>query len=258
MNPFAKALRFWHTVRHLKPVQVYGRARFRLSNPLPDLRPPPARRALEAVWSMPARREPSMKSATLLSFLDEERDLAVHGWDDPSLAKLWRYHQHYFDDLTAFGAASRTAWHRALIARWIHECPPGVGTAWEPYPTSLRLVNWIKWICAGNAPVEGMLESMAVQVRHLSKRLEWHLLGNHLFVNAKALVIAGSFFEGAEAHAWRALGWRILRAEIFEQILQDGMQFERSPMYHALATEDMLDLLNAFNAWPATVLERDR
>ena len=52
MNPLAKALRFWHTVRHLKPVQVYGRARFRLSNPLPDLRPPPARRALDLLGAV--------------------------------------------------------------------------------------------------------------------------------------------------------------------------------------------------------------
>ena len=258
MNPLAKALRFWHTVRHLKPVQVYGRARFRLTSPAIDLRPAPERRRISGAWALPARREASMNSPTQLQFLDEERDLDLHGWDDPALAKLWRYHQHYFDDLTAFESGARAPWHRALIRRWIDECPPGVGTAWEPYPTSLRLVNWIKWINAGNEPVAGMLESMAIQARHLSKRLEWHLLGNHLFVNAKALVIVGSFFEGPEADAWRALGWRILRAEIVEQILQDGMQFERSPMYHALATEDMLDLLNAMNAWPRPVLARDR
>ena len=29
MSPLAKALRLWNTVRHLKPVQLYGRIRFR-------------------------------------------------------------------------------------------------------------------------------------------------------------------------------------------------------------------------------------
>ena len=249
MNVIAKALRFWHTVRWLKPVQMYERVRFRLAKPRPDLRPAPALRASSDAWVSPARREQSLVTPTQMRFLDVERDLDLHGWDDKELAKLWRYNLHYFDDLCAHGAADRVSWHRDLIARWMRECPPGKGTAWEPYPTSLRIVNWIKWIRAGNEPVPGMLDSLAAQARFLSKRLEWHLLGNHLFVNAKALVFAGLCFEGAEADGWRETGWRILRAEIPEQILADGGQFERSPMYHALAVEDMLDLLNAMRAW---------
>lgn len=257
MGPLAKALRLWHTVRWLKPVQVYGRVWFRVARPKPDLRAAPRVRAVTGPWAEPARREASLVSATQLRFLGEERDLDAHGWDDKTIAKLWRYNQHYFDDLCAFGAAERTAWHRALIARWMRECPPGKGTAWEPYPTSLRIVNWIKWLHAGNEPVEGMLDSLAAQVRFLGRRLEWHLLGNHLFVNAKALVIAGLYFEGDEADAWRERGWRILRAEIPEQILADGGQFERSPMYHALAVEDMLDLLNAMQAHPGVCAAAD-
>jgi uncharacterized heparinase superfamily protein len=257
MNTIAKALRLWRTVRWLKPVQIYGRVWFRVSRPKPDLRPAPSVRALHGVWVDPARREQSLIAPTQMRFLNEERDLDVHGWDDKALAKLWRYNQHYFDDLVAFDARKRVDWHRTLLTRWIAECPPGKGTAWEPYPTSLRMVNWIKWIRAGNAPVPGMLESLAVQTRWLTKRLEWHLLGNHLFVNAKALVMAGLFFEGQEADAWRETGWRILRAEIPEQILADGGQFERSPMYHALAVEDMLDLANAMRAAPSITRDDD-
>jgi uncharacterized heparinase superfamily protein len=156
-----------------------------------------------------------------------------------------RYNQHYFDDLCAFGAADRAEWHRALIARWIRECRPGKGTAWEPYPTSLRIVNWIKWLRAGNEPVPGMLDSLAAQARFLVKRLEWHLLGNHLFANAKALVFAGLFFDGPEAERWLGTGLAILDRELPEQVLGDGGHFERSPMYHALALEDLLDLMNA-------------
>jgi hypothetical protein len=26
----------------------------------------------------------------------------------------------------------------------------GKGVGWEPYPTSLRIVNWIKWPFSGN------------------------------------------------------------------------------------------------------------
>ena len=257
MGPVAKGLRLWHTVRYLKPVQIYGRALFRLRRPAPDLRPAPSVRPASGPWAVPAAREPSLESPSRMRFLGEAHDLGTVGWDDPGLAKLWRYNQHYFDDLNAIGAADRAVWHRALLERWIAECPPVGGTAWEPYPTSLRIVNWVKWLEAGHAPVAGMLDSLAVQARHLSRRLEWHLLGNHLFVNAKALVMAGCFFEGPEADRWRETGLRILRAQIPEQILGDGGQFERSPMYHALAVEDMLDLLNAIRRWPGVLAADD-
>ena len=66
----------------------------------------------------------------------------------------------------------------------------------------------------------------------------------HLFANAKALVFAGLFFEGNEGRKWLNTGLKILEKELREQILEDGGQFELSPMYHALAVEDLLDLIN--------------
>jgi uncharacterized heparinase superfamily protein len=181
-------------------------------------------------------------------FLNEMRSLSRHGWDDPAVAKLWLYNLHYFDDLNAEGAEWRADWHRALIARWIAQNPPGKGTGWEPYPTSLRIVNWIKWALAGNALSLEAVASLAVQARWLARRLEYHLLGNHLFANAKALVFAGCFFAGEEAEAWLDLGLRILAREVPEQILEDGGHFELSTMYHALALEDLMDLVNVMRA----------
>ena len=61
-------------------------------------------------------------------------------------------------------------------------------------------------------------------------------------------MLAGLYFDGAEALAWLARGLAILERELPEQILVDGGQFERSPMYHALALEDLLDLINLVNA----------
>jgi uncharacterized heparinase superfamily protein len=192
-----------------------------------------------------------MVGPSTLLLLHVERTVDSCGWDDPSIAKLWRYNLHYFDDLLADGATARAAWHQTFMARWVRENPPAAGTGWEPYPTSLRMMNWLKWALAGNElPVE-CVHSLAIQARWLRKRLEWHLLGNHLFVNAKALVFAGCFFDGPEADEWLAEGLSILRAQIPEQILPDGGQFERSPMYHALALEDMLDLVNLARMFPA-------
>jgi uncharacterized heparinase superfamily protein len=162
---------------------------------------------------------------------------------------LWRYNQHYFDDLNAQDAATRRRWHTVLLMDWVRNNPPGLGLGWEPYPTSLRIVNWIKWALAGNALPDACRESIALQARWLIRRLEWHLMGNHLFTNAKALVLAGLWFDGDEAQAWLDKGLAILAREVPEQILSDGGQFELSPMYHALALEDMLDLVNAARAY---------
>lgn len=237
------------TVAHLRPRQIAGRVWHRLYRPRPRLDAAPPVSPVRGVWLAPARRAPSMVAPEAFRFLNDTRSLAEHGWDDPGLARLWRYNLHYFDDLNAAAANERVEWHRALIARWIAQNPPGRGTGWEPYPTSLRIVNWIKWLLAGNPPVAGMLDSLAAQARWLARRIEWHLLGNHLFVNAKALVFAGTFFWGDEARRWRERGAGILLRELPEQVLADGGHFERSPMYHALALEDALDLLNLLRTY---------
>ncbi|MES2986262.1 MAG: alginate lyase family protein, partial [Pseudomonadota bacterium] len=179
----------------------------------------------------------------------QEGALAECGWDNPDLDKLWRYNQHYFDDLNATTASDRFPWQIALLDDWIAQNPPGQGSGWEPYPASLRIVNWIKWALGGNALRAEWAHSLVVQTRWLKRRLEWHLLGNHLFANAKALIFAGLFFEGPEAQRWLTLGTRILIEQLPEQILADGAQFELSPMYHALALEDVLDLINVFAAF---------
>lgn len=196
----------------------------------------------------PPAREPSMLGARQFRFLSHTRSLDATGWDDPSIERLWRYNLHYFDDLNARGAAQRRDWHCALMVDWLSRNPPPSGTAWEPYPISLRVVNWIKWFLAGQQPDSTWLHSLAVQTRWLRKRLEWHLLGNHLFANAKALVFAGLFFEGSEAQSWLQTGLDVMRRELPEQFLDDGGHFERSTMYHALALEDLLDLLNVIQA----------
>lgn len=245
MSASTNTLRLYaETIRHLRPEQIYGRFWFRAMRPKPNTRPAPEVRHHCGKWIAPARRRQSQTGPDEHVFLNESRSLAAYGWDDPRVSKLWRYNLHYFDDLNAEGAANREAWHRDLIARWIIENPPGQGTAWEPYPTSIRIVNWIKWSLAGNIVWAEAVQSLAVQARWLSRRLEYHLLGNHLFANAKALVFAGCYFEGPEAKQWLAEGMRILAREVNEQILPDGGHFELSPMYHAVILEDLFDLVN--------------
>ena len=212
-----------------------------------------------------------MLAVDTFRFLNREaRVPSAADWNDPRAEPLWLYNLHYFDDLCAAGAEARCAWHESLIARWIAENPVGRGVGWDAYPLSLRVVNWIKWelvagainpLPAGTAARAGRslsapsIQSLAVQVRHLVPRLEWHLLGNHLFANAKALVFAGCFFDGPEARQWLAKGARILATQLSEQVLADGGHFERSPMYHAIVLEDLLDLINLARRYPGVMAE---
>ena len=106
------------------------------------------------------------------------------------------------------------------------------------------------------------IASLAVQLRWLARRLEYHLLGNHLLANAKALCIrrrCSSTGRRPQAWARNAVG-RCSTAELDAQVLADGGHFELSPMYHAAVLEDLLDLVNlrARFGEPACRLERLR
>jgi uncharacterized heparinase superfamily protein len=205
----------------------------------------PRRAVPNGTWTAPVVKRQCATGPREFCFLGRSGAVATAAdWNDGAQDKLWLYNLHYFDDLTAAGAEKRRVWHRDLIDRWIGDNPPGSGNGWEPYPTSLRIVNWVKFALAGVPFQDGWLDSLALQTRWLEHRLERHLLGNHLFANAKALVFAGLFFDGAEATRWLNGGLRILKDEVAEQILADGGHFELSPMYHAIILEDVLDLIN--------------
>jgi len=251
--------RYWRTVRHLKPVQLYRRAWFTLHRPgIDPAPPPPVRAGFGRRWTEPSRRPPSLVGPTEFDLLGVTGDLDALGWDDPATDRLWRYHLHYFDDLNAEGADDRAAWHAALIERWIEDNPPCLGTGWEPYPCSLRIVNWIKWALGGHSLSQGAIHSLAMQTRWLSRRLEYHLLGNHIVANAKALIFAGFYFSGPESALWRHRGLAIVAAQLRAQILADGGHFELSPMYHARVLEDLLDLVALVRAYPDAVPARWR
>src|SRR6266480_455096 len=204
--------RLFHTVRHLRPVQIYDRAR-RVHRRGVSLRQAPSRSAAGGAWQQSLQCKPPELGPNRFAFLNQESELS--GWNDPGISRLWLYNLHYFSSPNA-----------SLIQRWIDGNPVGYGAGWEPYPLSLRIVNWIKWEFNGGLLDSNAVNSLASQARYLFRTLEYHLLGNHLFANAKALVFAGTFFEGPEAARWLAKGLSILEDEVQEQILSDGGHFE--------------------------------
>ena len=150
-----------------------------------------------------------MLAANRFRFLSEEHELAsATDWNNADWPRLWTYNLHYFDDLDSAGAPARASWHAALIDRWISENPAPLGAGWEPYCLSLRIVNWCRFAWSGGVLTPEATQSLAVQLRALNDQIEVHLLGNHLFANAKALVFGGLYFEGTEADRWLEIGSR--------------------------------------------------
>jgi uncharacterized heparinase superfamily protein len=197
------------------------------------------------LWQRTIAKPNPQLAANRFHFLNQEYEIQT--WNDTNIPKLWLYNLHY--------CACPTS---ALIDRWIQENPPGKGNGWEPYPLSLRIANWIKWSLDGNCLSDLAVQSLALQANYLARSIEFHLLANHLFGNAKALVFAGVFLSSLESKRWLKAGLDILSEQISEQILADGAHFERSPMYHALILEDLLDLINLASVFPRVLDESTR
>ena len=247
------------TVRYLKPVQVVNRLWRKRPHRVVSHVACPVRRAgvLRALWPTSFTCWDGHQAFT---FLNETHSCSsVEDWNAGDRKKLWLYNLHYFDCLRTPAALDGVDARRravALMLRWVEENPEGAGNGWEPYPISLRVVNWIKWLLRVKPGVEelsaeqrAVLElSLAVQVRRLVQQLEYHLLANHLLANAKALVFAGLFFTGDEAAGWLKKGLALYQAQLPEQVLDDGVHFELSAMYHSIMLEDLLDCINLSEA----------
>ena len=251
---FSHLKRLLLTVRHLRVRQIAYQIWYRLyPGTKPDLPNIGVRSFGEVIpWvEKPNCWEPGVA----FSFLNE-RQLQYEPveWEQQGVGKLWLYNLHYFDCLGGSADLVYEQQCAELIADWVSSNENIKGTGWEPYPTSLRIVNWIKWhLLSSDGLNEIALQSLAQQTQWLYGRLEYHILANHLFANAKALVFAGLFFDGKQAEDWLKKGVSLVNAELKEQILEDGAHFELSPMYHATLLEDVLDLINLANSSTAII-----
>ncbi len=241
-----KLILLFYTVRFLKPIQFYWRVCLKVKQffPFSDVIQQPI--AIKVVSLSPCIDKYPSFSERQFCFLNEkvQTDFPI-AWNDAQRSKLWLYNLHYFDYINQSVIDNSVALD--LMQDWVKQNPVGTGNGWEPYTLSLRVVNWIKFFVRNDIKTEDfpvLYNSLFLQVRFLFRHLEYHLLGNHLFKNGIALVFTGAFFEGKEAHNWLQKGRQIIISQINEQVLVDGGHFERSPMYHLLILEDILDCLN--------------
>ena len=194
--------------------------------------------------------------------------LATVDWVARQQSHLWTYHLHYFDVVPALLHLHLAGDRRALpslleqVDRWISATAGGRGDGWDPYPTSIRVIHWMRLLVVTGhelpaARTSAIEASVAAQLRQLRSRIEWHLLGNHVLKNLCALAWGACLYEGPDADDWRDRPVQWLHREYRTQVLRDGAHEERTPAYHLIALHDLLEVLSVARAaeteWPALV-----
>ncbi|GAF68230.1 unnamed protein product, partial [marine sediment metagenome] len=253
--------RLIRTLRHLRSEQLIGRARRMLRSevtPIPVSSPPPTLRVREPLapylgppdhvsWKGPGRIRLINREVRFRDGID---------WDFTGEGPLWAYHLHQFDWARCPELSPQD--RLGAMLDWVERHPRGIG--WDAGPISLRTFSWVKLLTTPGALPDdpqsraAIYASLASQLATLARNLEVHLLANHYLWNLLALVLAGVAFEGEEADRW--LGHEsALRGQLEEQVLSDGAHYERSPMYHSLLLENLLDLVNAVASAPGRCSE---
>lgn len=243
---------YYHTLRHLKFLQIRYQIYYRIKGiyykktgqRLPKVTPkvPLKTLSLQGVI-ITLRGYQSLNSFTFLNL--SKKFKSSIDWNFNQYGKLWTYNLNYFDYLQQVDLSKEEGLR--LIKTFIDflpTCKDGL----EPFPTSLRIQNWIKFLTIQQIKVEEIDQSLLAQLKFLSKNLEFHLLGNHLLENAFALLFGAYYFED-EVIFKKAE--HILSSQLKEQILNDGGHFELSPMYHQLILFRVLDSINLIKCNPA-------
>lgn len=254
--------RFWRTVKHIPTNQLWLRAwitarRKATLSPLGIF----ARRRKQRV--LPIAADPPRRIFRLRSELVEEDNSRIllkqlgGCWDisenidwmlsqDSTHTHLQRLALHYLEFIEALERPRA----RSVILDWIENNPPWKPKywldSWNSYAISIRTVCMMQWLADSNRPITEacnypIIESLAEQIRFLSRNLELDIRGNHLIKNIKALLWAGRFFDGPEAESWHRRGQALLWQELDSQFLPDGTHFELSPAYHCQVFADILE-----------------
>jgi len=157
-------------------------------------------------------------------------------WNYVANGKLWTYNLAYFDFLNQAGVAPETG--LAMIRQFISQTA-NLRDALEPYPTSLRIVNWVQFLSRHQCRVPEINAHLLGQLRLLAGRLEYHLMGNHLLENGFALLTGALYFRERTLYQQAV---RLLVRELTTQVLADGGHDERSPMYHQILLDRLLNI----------------
>lgn len=228
-----------HTVLHLRMRQIVGQIWCRVFKPVYQSLSFAGESARMDVVAF--IRKPFSWDGKNFSFLNLVSPFS--SWNDTSQGMLWAYNLNYMDWILQEGATYEEG--EKWIDKFCREIS-GNKVGLDPYPIALRGINWIKFIVqyADRIPIqkrEMWTNSLYSQYCLLARKLEYHLLGNHLLEDAYSLYIASLYFQNNKLYRKAS---KLLKQELKEQILSDGAHYEQSPMYHCILLDRLLDCYN--------------
>ena len=234
---------FRRTVRHLTARQLACQVLNRLRSPvrlrLPDVAP------ISHHLTVSEANKPASWSSGTFTLLNRSVNMEIIDWNYADHGKLWTYNLNYFDFLNqqsdGLGGAIESQTGLTLIRDFIAQTN-SLNDGLKPYPTSLRITNWMQFLSRNQIQDDAINRHLYAQAGLLRWRLEYHLAGNHLLENGFALLTAALYFRH---NAWFRRGAKLVRTELLTQILADGGHNERSPMYHQILLDRLLDVLLA-------------
>lgn len=243
-------LLLFNTVKYLKTTQIYYRLFYHVRSRLRKLR------AFENLFSMPSisiqltlcESMPSNTSfeENKFTFLNKSHYFKNKiDWNYSKYGKLWTYNLTYFDYLYQENITKEEG--IKLIIDFIDQSDH-ITDGLEPFPISLRGINWIKFLTKYNIIDQKINDFLYAQYFILIDKIEYHILGNHLLENGFSLLYGAYYFKNEKFYVKAK---KILIDELEEQILKDGAHFELSPMYHQLMLFRLLDCINLVqnNIW---------
>ena len=165
-------------------------------------------------------------------------------WNYEKYGKLWTYNLNYFDFLNHIDRCEDGV--KIIQSYLVADNNRSIGL--ESYPTSLRGINWVKFLSRYGVDNNDINKDLFRQYVILLDNLEYHLMGNHLLENGFSLLFGGYYFKEDKFYN-KAV--EILIRELDEQILPDGGHFELSPMYQQIILSRLLDCINLVlnNTW---------
>lgn len=245
-----KYVRLWNTVKYLKAIQIYFRfyylirAQFRKMGGFTYAFSKSSISTLlklsDSIKSAQSYKNGAFEFLNLCQIFDGKVD-----WNYNQYGKLWTYNLTYFEFLNQNDFDQKIG--RELIKDFIENIST-IRDGLEPFPTSLRGLNWIKFLTFYSIKDQKIDDSLYAQYDILMDKLEYHLLGNHLLENGFSLLFGAYYFQEERFYTKAK---EILQTELNEQILEDGAHFELSLMYHQLMLFRVLDCLNLVtcNEW---------
>ena len=243
---FSKIKLYYHTIRFLKPVQVSYRLigwlkkknSFNELNQKFDLSP--------IIWKGGLKNLSSLDKNNSFIFLNtfKKFDNGKIDWNYSSNGKLWTYNLNYFDFLNQYSIDVNQGIQ--LINQFIDYSPNHIDGV-EPYPISLRSINWVKFLSKNKIINNKINAYLFKDCSFLFNNLEYHILGNHLLENAFSLFFSSYYFQNEKFYAKANL---LLKQQLQEQVLDDGGHFELSPMYHKIILTRLLDCIKLINLNP--------